>query len=360
VFKEATRSQSLLKRALFYWDIILLSLIILAFSIYLTFFLRIYLATDEAEQQDFYARVNLAYSWLVGKWLKHVRPRIDDITTEECVLYSPDLTSAVARPVEDCSMCAQPLTHIDRISNISKADFLTHYAYTGVPVIITDAINEWSALSLFTFAFLKDLYLNVNQTETRAETERKRLVELNELTLLRKFGQMVGNSERGGKYEKLTCQFFPYKTKFKSLRQVFDRVERDYDAASGKWQRPWYVGWSNCNDHVSKVLRRHYARPYFLPDESEMSKLDWIFMGTPGYGADIHIDDVSNPSWQAQIGGVKHWTFKPPAECLHKCPWTLTADVRPGDIIIFDSNRWFHSTEIVGDELSLTIGSEYD
>ena len=31
-----------------------------------------------------------------------------------------------------------------------------------------------------------------------------------------------------------------------------------------------------------------------------MSRLDWIFMGTPGYGAEMHIDDVQNPSWQGK------------------------------------------------------------
>ena len=123
---------------------------------------------------------------------------------------------------------------------------------------------------------------------------------------------------------------------------------------------PWYVGWSNCNNQASKVLRKHYKRPYFLPDEAEMSGLDWIFMGTPGYGALMHIDDVDNPSWQAQISGIKRWTFMPPAECLFKCPFVLYADVHPGNIIVFDSNRWFHSTFIVGPDLSLTIGSEYD
>jgi histone arginine demethylase JMJD6 len=51
--------------------------------------------------------------------------------------------------------------------------------------------------------------------------------------------------------------------------------------------------------------------------------------------------------------------FKPPAECIFKCK-TLIVDVHPGDIFIFDSNKWYHSTEIVGNDISLTIGSEYD
>lgn len=90
-----------------------------------------------------------------------------------------------------------------------------------------------------------------------------------------------------------------------------------------------------------------------------MSNTDWIFIGTPGYGANIHIDNVQYPSWQAQIKGIKKWTFKPPAECMFQCQ-TLTTEVHSGDILIFDSNQWFHATEIVGNEISLTIGSEYD
>jgi histone arginine demethylase JMJD6 len=57
--------------------------------------------------------------------------------------------------------------------------------------------------------------------------------------------------------------------------------------------------------------------------------------------------------------GHKQWTFVPPAECLFKCK-ILYADIYPGDVFIFDSNRWFHSTLVKGNELSLTIGSEYD
>ena len=68
---------------------------------------------------------------------------------------------------------------------------------------------------------------------------------------------------------------------------------------------------------------------------------------------------MNNPSWQAQISGIKLWTFKPPAECMFKCS-TLHVDVLPGDVIVFDSNRWYHSTHIKGTEISLTIGSEYD
>ena len=32
-----------------------------------------------------------------------------------------------------------------------------------------------------------------------------------------------------------------------------------------------------------------------------------LHMGTPGYGAPFHIDEVKHPSWQAQIKGAKTW-----------------------------------------------------
>lgn len=40
---------------------------------------------------------------------------------------------------------------------------------------------------------------------------------------------------------------------------------------------------------VTEVLRKHYQRPYFLPPDAEAKRLDWIFMGSKGYGAPMHV-----------------------------------------------------------------------
>lgn len=37
------------------------------------------------------------------------------------------------------------------------------------------------------------------------------------------------------------------------------------------------------------TLRQYYHRPYFLPTTAENEKTDWIFMGSPGYGAPMHV-----------------------------------------------------------------------
>jgi hypothetical protein len=123
---------------------------------------------------------------------------------------------------------------------------------------------------------------------------------------------------------------------------------------------PWYIGWSNCDGNAANVLRTYYGRPYFLPDEAESSKTDWIFMGSPGYGAHMHIDNVVYPSWQAQVTGTKLWTLEPPPECYFECRDKIETFVHSGEMIVIDTNQWFHSTLIVGSEMSITIGSEYD
>ncbi|KAF6199989.1 hypothetical protein GE061_006288 [Apolygus lucorum] len=107
------------------------------------------------------------------------------------------------------------------------------------------------------------------------------------------------------------------------------------------------------------ILRQHYDRPYFLPENSENKNTDWIFMGTPGYGAHMHVDNVNNPSWQAQLVGTKNWTLEPPPECIYECKGHEIT-VYPGEIFVLDTNSWYHSTRIVSNGISITIGAEYD
>ena len=45
----------------------------------------------------------------------------------------------------------------------------------------------------------------------------------------------------------------------------------------------------------------------YCPCPIRSGSKDWFFLGTPGYGAPFHIDEVKHPSWQAQIRGVKTW-----------------------------------------------------
>ncbi|ODN02406.1 hypothetical protein Ocin01_04282 [Orchesella cincta] len=148
------------------------------------------------------------------------------------------------------------------------------------------------------------------------------------------------------------CHFFPYATEFLSLAEVFNMTKE-------RSERPWYIGWSNCDAKTGHILRLHYQRPYFLPDTAESTHANWIFIGTSGFGAPMHIDHVLNPSWQGQIKGRKRWHFQPPPECHYECH-SFHVDVHPGEIIVLDTNKWYHQTQILAGENSIAIGSEYD
>ncbi|UYV72710.1 hypothetical protein LAZ67_10000383 [Cordylochernes scorpioides] len=202
-------------------------------------------------------------------------------------------------------------------SAIRGCVFMSRFAYSGVPVVITDAMVNWTAPDVFSLDFFRSIYL----------------------------GRSHGDDD--------DCQFFPYTSGFHSLGDAL--AMSDLEAES----RPWYIGWSNCDPRVAAELRRHYQRPYFLPALSEGSRLDWIFMGRPGHGAKMHIDHVGNPSWQAQVRGSKRWRLEPPGECFMECV-PLEVGLYPGDVIVVDTNLWFHETLILGGDLSITIGSEFD
>jgi hypothetical protein len=168
-----------------------------------------------------------------------------DIYYEECLAPKLETFIDIFRPPTSCDICHH-IDHIERISNITREEFEEKYAYTNHPVIITDAMNNWLALEKFDFQFFKRLY--------RTNSSALRAVEQH-------------------------CQFFPYRNKheFETLEDVFDMdLERAYMINDD--YEPWYVGWSNCDYSTAYLLRQYYSRPYFLPEQSESSKLDWIFM----------------------------------------------------------------------------------
>ncbi|KAI3384682.1 hypothetical protein SNEBB_000784 [Seison nebaliae] len=263
---------------------------------------------------------------------------LNELQMAECLLDMPEDWKLVFHLEEDCTACAN-VDSIDVIDNLkkelTKEEFIGKFAYSKRPVLVKGAANHWKAMKSFNLQQLSDFYREANVIES---TE----------------------SEDGW-----TCQFFPYRTDMRALGELFDKYEignlshTDRTSSSPSEDR-WYVGWSNCNHEVGEKFREHYQTPSFIPIDSESSKVDWLFIGTPGYGAPLHLDFVELTSWQAQIKGKKLWTLKPPPECTHICPTHHKLLVEPGDIVVIDTNYWYHKTLILGNEISLTIGTEYD
>ncbi|XP_076326465.1 uncharacterized protein LOC143233751 isoform X2 [Tachypleus tridentatus] len=245
------------------------------------------------------------------------------IFKSQCAVLNNYIVMEVTRPITDCNIC-KDVNSVIVLQNVTKEMF-AKYAYMSRPVLVKYATKSWKALNTFNFSFFRNLYSEVAGAYKSVEDE---------------------------------CQFFPFKTGFLHLEDVFNMPEeralmRSRDA------KPWYIGWSNCNPDVAEVLRHHYSRPHFLPDDSESSAIDWIFMGYSGQGASMHLDYVFRPSWQAQIAGKKTWRLFPPPECESVCT-TMNVTVTKGDIILIDTNQWYHDTYIEPGEMSITIGSEYD
>ncbi|XP_061180297.1 uncharacterized protein LOC133188829 [Saccostrea echinata] len=244
--------------------------------------------------------------------------------SEICAVNAIDYMAEMFRPPTSCDFCRN-VSSVEKLEHVSQDLFEKVYAYSSVPVVITDGTKNWTASKVFSYNFFKSLYSSGSPALQNVEEN---------------------------------CQFFPYKTNFSTLEEVFEMNEDRALMKDGS--APWYIGWSNCDLSAANTLRGHYSRPYFLPQVAESSKTDWIFMGSPGYGADLHIDAVEHPSWQAQITGTKRWTLEPPPECYFQCPKSIQVVIHPGEIIVLDTNRWYHSTLNVGDDISITIGSEYD
>jgi len=246
---------------------------------------------------------------------------IKDVDNDECAVPAGEGISDYFRPPVDCNLCkdVKGLTVVD---NITPEEFHKNFSFTMKPLLVKGGQKDWNAKNVFSLDYFRSIYPKKSQALERVQSD---------------------------------CQFFPYKTNFNSLGEVL-QMSKEREEGKGK---PWYIGWSNCDGLTANELRKHYKKPSFLPSNYEHARTDWIFMGLPGYGAHMHIDAIDIMSWQAQIKGTKKWVLMTPPECYNICPYKMEIVVEPGDIVVLDTNRWFHSTEIIGNETSIVIGSEF-
>ncbi|CAH0557002.1 unnamed protein product [Brassicogethes aeneus] len=243
--------------------------------------------------------------------------KLEAILNKECLLEVP---GSVLRPPEYCEICRN-VTTIDKVENISPESFYYDYVKPCKPVIVKDGALGWEAMKLFSFDFFKHVYESLPEKRTNTR-----------------------------------CQFFPYQTEFRSLKEVFNMSSARAKLEPG--EKNWYIGFNNCNDEAGQILKQYYETPYFLSPNLENIALSWIFMGGPGHGAQMHVDNVIYPSWQAQLSGRKKWILAPPPECYYKCK-EISVIVEPGEIIALNTNRWYHQTFVQPGEISITIGSEF-
>ena len=96
---------------------------------------------------------------------------LEDLTKESCALEQPDVFNALLRPIDDCDMCLG-LERIEHLEHITQKKFIKKYAYTSVPVVIRNALTNWTALNVLSFDFLKEVYRKADEMAYRDRQEQ--------------------------------------------------------------------------------------------------------------------------------------------------------------------------------------------
>ncbi|XP_018564566.1 uncharacterized protein LOC108905963 isoform X2 [Anoplophora glabripennis] len=235
-----------------------------------------------------------------------------------CIIRNNYFVWEAVRPSANCSFCINVSAPIVLL-NATKSEFSSH-AFTSKPVLIKQAFLHWPARHTFSLKYFEELYNSVEDAFKSVDDE---------------------------------CQFLHFKSNFISLRDVFSMTKERME--NNPKEKSWYVGWGNCHPLILQEMRKHYPKPHFLPDDSEIPSKEYVFMGYDD-GATMHLDFINRLMWQAQLKGSKIWHLHPPPECHHVCkPLSFLAE--PGDAV--DTRVWYHGTTITPGQFSLSIQSEY-
>jgi len=113
-------------------------------------------------------------------------------------------------------------------------------------------------------------------------------------------------------------------------------------------ETPKYLGWTEFRPQVTRLLEALIGnrRPRVIPDMlwDGTAAQRWVFVGSPGHGKGMHTDRVvDHGTWHIQLVGSKTWQLNPLPPCTKICS-NLKFTVHPGQVFVFDSNKWRHST----------------
>ena len=126
-------------------------------------------------------------------------------TSSPCSIDNSIFVMEAGRPIADCQMC-KGLKEVPKLSGLTPEEFVKNFAYSGRPLVVTDATKKWTAMQEFSYEYFRKLYTESETALNSTEEE---------------------------------CQFFPYQTEFHTLRQVFKMSK----ARSEFKAEPWYIGW---------------------------------------------------------------------------------------------------------------------
>lgn len=130
------------------------------------------------------------YMVIVQKW--------NLISKNPCLFSNNYLLMEASRPLTDCKLCLN-VSQAMILNSLSQRQF-ENLAYSAQPLLVKNAVQNWTALNQFNLNFFRELFL---QKEENVQTD---------------------------------CQFFPFRTKFLRLEDILSSKDIEYD-------KSWYIGW---------------------------------------------------------------------------------------------------------------------
>ncbi|CAL4113947.1 unnamed protein product, partial [Meganyctiphanes norvegica] len=216
----------------------------------------------------------------------------------DCFITNPYyVTKALME--DDCNVC-ESLVDIEQLSNTSQRVVSDDYLQNDMPFIVTDAMDDWPIMNTNDFWFdnITEMFLS----------EELRDVNPCELT--------------------------------SNLRLRTDDLRAFMRKIHNPDTHRWYGHWENCNKKATKVLRKLYERPYFIPNMVDLSQSNWVLISSEFSGKVYkEIDFDSELLWVAQIRGWSRIHLVPREPCDHFCP-ELHHTLSEGSIVVVTSSLW--------------------
>jgi hypothetical protein len=252
---------------------------------------------------------------------------------------------------------------IEKVSNLQPGIFVKDYLSKNQPVIITDALNSWPALSLWTNEFFKEQFgeiiVSLQGSHFSDNTIQSQATIASYIDAFPVYQDMVSSDE-------VVTEALPY------LRYSSKNKLNTVDF----------------NDLCIEKLNTHWSRPYFLPSRGYLYPFDFfhsdptckkypdfgIYISPRGAVTQLHVDgDLSNAILCQIQGHKKYFLFPQEYEPsllkylgrkdigpinLGKTPQydgakPLEGTLNPGEVL-FIPRGWLHEVYTISHSVSLT------
>jgi hypothetical protein len=257
---------------------------------------------------------------------------------------------------------AETTVEIDRRANLSQAEFLEKYLYPKKPVVITDAMCEWTALSRWTPEFFKatfgDMKFTIDQG-TKAGNDYRNQPGSVEYTMRQFIDLVLESSVRN------PAPYFRNRVFY----DLFPTLAHDIDPLPEYFEPNWLP------EHylvgpMGRVLNRGAALELYIGGEGASFPV-------------LHYDGGGTHAFLMQIYGRKKFIVYPPEQEIYLYPslenpnfstvnsldnpdlqkfplfanaTATTFILEPGELL-FVPSHWWHTTKMLTPSITLSINT---